>query len=98
MSFSAVHAGIELRRLGAVAAVFRTAACFHGQQRGQFDVALGPMCAVRGLRAPEQFHEWKIEELLYRLNAPTLPSLRRNTLGNARMKLQCLGCMRGCRG
>ena len=74
-----LHAGVELGRLRAVAAVFRAATRFHRQERGQFNVARRPVLAVHRLGLENQLQQRLVEQLLNRFDRPRarLASLRR---------------------
>ena len=65
-----LHAGVELGSLRAVATIFGAAAGFDRQQRGQLDIARGPVLAVHGLRLEQQVQQGLVEQRLNGINRP----------------------------
>jgi len=94
--FFGFDAGIKLGRLGAVAAVFGAAAGFNGQQRGQLDVACGPVLAVHGLGLVNQVEQGFLQQCVDGLYRPGASRGGGGRFGGA---VQCDGrCLGGLHG
>ena len=70
--FLSLDAGVELGRLRAISAVFRTAPGFHRQQRRQLNVPCGPMLAVYLLGLQQQIQKWFVQQGLHLAHGPAI--------------------------